>query len=67
MATSSSGRNAQITSPMDWAEAETCAIQSGGPERGSVSRSTSPAYGHAAVLEKLLRVTDQLCSAWILR
>ena len=43
---------------MEAAQACTGAIQSGGPERGSVSRSTSPAYDYAPVLEKPLRVKD---------
>jgi len=34
------------------------AIQSGGQERGSVSRSMSPACRDAPALEKSLRVTD---------
>jgi len=40
----------------------TGAIQSDGPERGSVSRSTSPAYGYTPVLEIPLRVKD-VCDA----
>ena len=48
----------QISVPSVEIFSEHGAIQSGGQERGSVSRSTSPAYRQPPALEKPLRVTD---------